>query len=218
MKFKSRVLLALCVSCTFLSLLALRFLVHSTVTTNDVQSIVSPDSDYMLYRPRTNQMTEPYNSEWAISKEEETERQLIDIRNKKDEADWERRLNKILPINLDRKKAAKPKSSTSNFSSRLTYVRRPSSWECPHLLRPENVLETFQFQQVDGLNDTFLYSAFLDKRDAVVRIISIVSRSVALYRCLLWYDVTDDTGGVASQDLSISSARITTIPESHGRK
>ena len=201
MKFKHRIRAFFGVAFVLLAVVMFQFYVSPIIR---IQASLTPVSDHKVQATKPNQPDGASNSDGLKSKDGTALKGKTALQH--------------TPIILDGKKASKHQLHASN-SSPLTYVRRPRSWECPRLLRPENVRETFQFQQVDGQNRTFVYSAFFDERDAVVRVISItLAKNDAKYRCHLWYNVTDDVGGATSQDLSVSPAAIQIIPEHHNRK
>ncbi|KAK7505302.1 hypothetical protein BaRGS_00003464 [Batillaria attramentaria] len=115
------------------------------------------------------------------------------------------------------KDSAKPtttaldKLSSASSSYDVKYVQRASSARCPKLLRPVGVRDVQTFQQVDGGTGTYVFSAFLDREDKIVRVVALNSLRNKSAFCLLWYEN-------GTRDLDVVAARIQLLPESHGRR
>lgn len=92
--------------------------------------------------------------------------------------------------------------------------------DCPSHKGPVNVSETQTFQAVDGQQDLFVFSAFLDELQNVVRLISLAEQKGGMRLfCHLWYH--QPTGGDASRgapQMRVAEGSYSALPEHHGRR
>lgn len=93
----------------------------------------------------------------------------------------------------------------------VSYVQRAADGECPKILRPVKVVENQTFQPVDSEPGLFVFSAFLDVSENLVRIIGLKSLVKKSAFCLLWYSD-------GHKDLRVVAANVSPLPESHSRK
>ncbi|XP_076470597.1 uncharacterized protein LOC143300653 isoform X2 [Babylonia areolata] len=114
----------------------------------------------------------------------------------------------------------------------VRYVNQSSgsASECPNLLRPENVAETQQFQNVDGSSSMLEFSAFLDRQERLVRIVGLhvtVQHPTAF--CLLWFrpgpgPVPPGNGGPVPaegevvKEVVVVPGKMVPLPENHSRR
>lgn len=105
----------------------------------------------------------------------------------------------------------RPPNDARKVSHRVIYVKRPSNADCPTLLRPKNVQDTQEFQEVGGTSLTYVFSAYLDKDERAVRMIALNSARERQHYCLLWYEN-------ATRDLVVMPASLHVLPENHNKR
>ena len=102
-----------------------------------------------------------------------------------------------------------------HFISRLN---KSGVGECPSLLGPVNVFETYTFQEVDGKNSFYVFSAHLDSAENLVRVIALTRfKTNPGIACLLWYDNEEDAERGAPKMHRVTTAGFMAIPERHKR-